>query len=64
MSMPITVRDRRFNMLLSEDEETMLRELAEEQGVSASDVVRTLVRNAHRSLHAISASATKARRSR
>jgi hypothetical protein len=32
-------------MLLSEGEETMLHWLAEEYGLSASDVIRTMIRN-------------------
>jgi hypothetical protein len=37
-------RDRRFNMMLSEDEDRMLRAIAEAEGLSASDIVRQLVR--------------------
>ncbi len=39
-------RDRRFNMMLSDDEDRMLRALAEGEGLSASDVVRQLIRKA------------------
>lgn len=37
-------RSRRFNMLLSDDEETMLEYLAERRGLTSSDVLRTLLR--------------------
>jgi hypothetical protein len=37
-------RDRRFNMLLSEEEERFLRALAEADGLTASDYLRQLVR--------------------
>lgn len=47
--MATETRDRRFNMVMSEREHAMLTELAEARGaVSVSDVVRALIRQAHR----------------
>lgn len=40
-------RRKRFNMLLSEDEMRMLRELAAASGLTVSDYLRTLVRREH-----------------
>jgi hypothetical protein len=37
-------RDRRFNMLLSEQEERMLRTMAEADGLTASDLLRQMIR--------------------
>jgi hypothetical protein len=37
-------RDTQFKARLSEDERTMLEALAEKAGLSASDIVRTLIR--------------------
>jgi hypothetical protein len=40
-------RKYRFNMMLSNDEERMLRELAERRGLTASDLLRQFVREAY-----------------
>jgi hypothetical protein len=40
-------RDRRLSMLISEDEHTMLRALAEKEGLTASDWIRQSIRRAH-----------------
>jgi hypothetical protein len=39
-------RDRRFNMLLSEAEDRMLRALAEDAGLTVSDYLRQFIRRA------------------
>jgi hypothetical protein len=41
-----TERDKRLHMLLSDDEDRMLRALAAADGLSSSDIVRQLVRKA------------------
>lgn len=40
------MRNERFNMLLSDDEVVMLRVLADARGLTASDLFRTLLRDA------------------
>ena len=45
---PPEERSHRFNMMLSVNEHAMLTELADLQGVSAADVFRQLLRQAHR----------------
>jgi hypothetical protein len=40
-------RDRQFRMNLSDGELQMLKELAEKQGLTASDYLRMLIRNEH-----------------
>ena len=40
-------RDRQFRMNLSDEELQMLKELAEKQGLTASDYLRMLIRNEH-----------------
>jgi hypothetical protein len=42
----MAARNIRFNMLLSEDEDVMLRHLAEKRGITSSDVLRTMLRDA------------------
>jgi hypothetical protein len=37
-------REKRFNMLLSDDEDRMLRALADDVGLSVSDFLRQLIR--------------------
>jgi len=37
-------REKRFNMLLSDDEDRMLRALADDVGLSVSDYLRQLIR--------------------
>lgn len=44
---PPAERPNRMHLLLSDDESKMLDRLAEDEGVTASDVLRTLVRRAH-----------------
>jgi len=44
------VRERRLNVLISEEEFRTLRRVAESEGVTASDVVRTLIRNRFRQI--------------
>lgn len=39
-------RDRRFNMLLSDAEDRMLRALAEDAGLTVSDYLRQFIRRA------------------
>jgi hypothetical protein len=39
-----TERDKRLHMLLSDGEDTMLRAIAEADGLSVSDVVRQFIR--------------------
>lgn len=41
------LKDERFQIRMSADERTMLRELAEQAGESEATVVRRLVREAH-----------------
>ena len=43
-------RTVRFNMVMTEDESEMLRALAADRGVTNSDVVRALLREAHKKL--------------
>lgn len=43
-------RANQFKMLLSDEELAMLRELAEHRGLTASDYLRTLIRDQHREL--------------
>lgn len=45
-------REKLFNVRMSEPELEMLREVAEGMGLSQSDAVRQLVRQAHRDLGA------------
>lgn len=45
--MKTTARDRVFRARMSEAEVSMIRALAELEGVSGSDVIRTLIRRAH-----------------
>ena len=40
-------RPNQFKMMLSDEEQEMLRELAEEKGLTASDFLRTLIREQH-----------------
>jgi uncharacterized protein (DUF1778 family) len=40
-------RARNLNIRITDDEGEMLRQLAEREGVSASDVVRLFIRRAH-----------------
>ena len=42
-----TERTKRLHMLLSDEEDRMLQELADADGLTASDVVRLLVRREH-----------------
>jgi hypothetical protein len=42
--MATTERDKRLHMLLSDGEDTMLRAIAEADGLSVSDVVRQFIR--------------------
>jgi hypothetical protein len=44
--MTSTEREKRLHMLLSDDEDRMLRALAAVDGLSASDTVRQLIRRA------------------
>jgi hypothetical protein len=37
------IRDRRFNLVLSEDEETAMRRLANKRGISPSGLLRMLL---------------------
>jgi excisionase family DNA binding protein len=46
-------RTRRFNMLLSDEEEHQLRWLAQREGLSASDYLRTLIRRAYSAKDAV-----------
>ena len=41
-----TEREKRLHMLLSDDEDRMLRALADDAGLTASDIVRQLIRAA------------------
>lgn len=41
-------RSHRFNMMLSDSEMEMLRDLADVRGLSAADVLRQLLRDAHK----------------
>jgi hypothetical protein len=41
------IRKYRFNMMLSDEEERMLRALAERRGLTASDFLRQSVRDAY-----------------
>jgi hypothetical protein len=43
----VVPRDRRLNILISEEEQGMLQALADADGVTASDFVRTFIRKAH-----------------
>jgi len=56
---PPTERSHRFNMMVSEKEHGMLTELADLRGVSAADVLRQLLREAHRVEFAAEYSAKK-----
>ena len=42
---------QKFNMRMSPDEVAMMRELAEEDGISASDLVRQLIRRTYAKRH-------------
>ena len=42
------LRSERLELRLSPTEQTMLRQLAEDAGVSAADILRTLMRAEHR----------------
>ncbi len=42
-----TERSRQLHVMVSADEERMLRELADLAGLTASDIVRTLIRQEH-----------------
>lgn len=46
-AMASDLKDERFQIRMSADERTMLRELAEQAGESEATVVRRLVREAH-----------------
>ena len=46
----VVKREKRVQMLFSEEEWAMLQELADRDGVTASDWVRTRVREGHRTL--------------
>jgi antitoxin component of RelBE/YafQ-DinJ toxin-antitoxin module len=41
-------RDRQLHLRVSSEEQDMVQALADDAGLTASDVVRTLVRKAHR----------------
>jgi hypothetical protein len=41
-----TEREKRLHLLLSDDEDRMLRALADDAGLTASDIVRQLIRAA------------------
>jgi hypothetical protein len=43
-------RDHRFNMLLSDEEQAMLRDVSEAVGMTASAYIRTLIRREHEKL--------------
>lgn len=40
-------RNRRLNLLISDEEHAMLAALAEKRGITASDVVRMFIRDAY-----------------
>lgn len=43
----VVERNRRLSMLISDEEQRMLQDLADADGVTASDYVRLFVRKAH-----------------
>ena len=57
-------RKRRLSLLISDDEHRLLQEVAEERGLTASDVVRQFIRAEHARLFGEAKRQEKRRRKR